>query len=445
MAKQIRIENVFKVFGEQPKQALSLVRQGLSKQQILEQTGQSIGVFDANFTIEAGEIFVVMGLSGSGKSTLVRMLNRLIEPTSGRIVVDGQDINQLNDKDLRALRRKDISMVFQSFALMPHMSVQDNTAFGLEMAGVEPATRQQAAQAALEQVGLAGWGPSYPDELSGGMQQRVGLARALASDPSILLMDEAFSALDPIIRTEMQSELLRLQETKRRTIVFISHDLDEAMRIGDRIAIMKDGQVIQVGTPDEILRSPADDYVRSFIKGVDAAAVFKASDIARQALTIISEHSDRGCRAALRLIEDSDRDHAYVLNARQRLMGVVSAQSLRDALHGHEGMLGLKHAFIDGVVPLDANTPVAELYGPMATAPCPLPVLGEDRKFLGIVSRTTMLRFLDRDTPPVPPPQPVRPPITLNPLFPTGETDSPTMLQEHSDSTAPRQPQGEQA
>ena len=334
MAKQIRIENVFKVFGDQPQQALDLVRQGLSKQQILERTGQSIGVFDANFTIEAGEIFVVMGLSGSGKSTLVRMLNRLIEPTSGRIVVDGQDINGLNDKDLRALRRKDISMVFQSFALMPHMTVLDNTAFGLEMAGVDKGTRQKAAQEALEQVGLGAWGASYPDELSGGMQQRVGLARALASDPSILLMDEAFSALDPIIRTEMQSELLRLQQSKRRTIVFISHDLDEAMRIGDRIAIMKDGQVIQVGTPDEILRSPANDYVRSFIKGVDAAAVFKASDIARQALTIVSEHNDRGCRAALRLIEDSDRDHAYVLNARRRLLGVVSAQSLRDALHG---------------------------------------------------------------------------------------------------------------
>lgn len=442
MAKQIRIENVFKVFGDHPKQALDLVRKGLSKQQILEKTGQSIGVFDANFTIEAGEIFVVMGLSGSGKSTLVRMLNRLIEPTSGRIVVDGQDINQLNDKDLRALRRKDISMVFQSFALMPHMSVLDNTAFGLEMAGVDKAVRQQAAQEALEQVGLGSWGASYPDELSGGMQQRVGLARALASDPSILLMDEAFSALDPIIRTEMQSELLRLQQTKRRTIVFISHDLDEAMRIGDRIAIMKDGQVIQVGTPDDILRSPANDYVRSFIKGVDAAAVFKASDIARQALTITSEHSDRGCRAALRLIEDSDRDHAYVLNARRSFLGIVSAQSLRDALHEHEGMLGLQHAFIPHVETIDASTPVADLFGLMASAPCPLPVLGEGRKFLGVISRTTMMRFLDRDTPPVPPPQPVRPPITLNPLFPTGEADSPTLLHEHSDSTSESQQGG---
>ncbi|MGU3629315.1 glycine betaine/L-proline ABC transporter ATP-binding protein ProV [Comamonas sp. C24C] len=417
MAKQIAIDHVFKVFGNDPKTALSLVKQGLSKQEILAQTGQSIGVFDADFTIEAGEIFVVMGLSGSGKSTLVRMLNRLIEPTSGRILVDGQDINALNDKELRALRRKDISMVFQSFALMPHLTVLDNTAFGLELAGVDRATRQQQAQDALEQVGLGAWGASYPDELSGGMQQRVGLARALASDPSILLMDEAFSALDPIIRTEMQSELLRLQEIKRRTIVFISHDLDEAMRIGDRIAIMKDGMVQQVGTPDEILRNPANDYVRTFIQGVDAAAVFKAADIARQALTVISEHSDRGCRAALRLLEDSDRDYAYVLNARKRFLGMVSSQSLRDALHGHDGMLGLKHAFIPDVQPIASNTPVAELFGAVAAPAYPLPVVDEDGKYLGVISRTTMLKFLDRATPPVPPPQKEIPPIKLDQHF----------------------------
>ena len=211
LVKQVIIDHVFKVFGDDPKTALELASQGLSKPEILARTGQSIGVFDANFTIEAGEIFVVMGLSGSGKSTLVRMLNRLIEPTAGRIVVDGQDINTLSDRDLRALRRKDISMVFQSFALMPHLNVLDNTAFGLELAGIDRDERQRVALEALEQVGLSGWGASYPDELSGGMQQRVGLARALASDPSILLMDEAFSALDPIIRTEMQSELLRLQ------------------------------------------------------------------------------------------------------------------------------------------------------------------------------------------------------------------------------------------
>ena len=412
MAKQIAIEHVFKVFGDAPQAALDLVRQGRTKQQILERTGQSIGVFDAHFTIEAGEIFVVMGLSGSGKSTLVRMLNRLIEPTAGRILVDGQDINALGDRALRALRRKDISMVFQSFALLPHMTVLDNTAFGLELAGVDRAERQRLAAAALEQVGLAGWGASYPDELSGGMQQRVGLARALASDPSILLMDEAFSALDPIIRTEMQSELLRLQQIQRRTIVFISHDLDEAMRIGDRIAIMKDGHVVQVGTPDEILRNPADDYVRSFVRGVDAAAVFKAGDIARKRLTVVREHTDRGCRAALQLIEGHDDDFAYVVSPTQRYLGTVSADSLRAALHGHTGPLGLQHAFVPEVAPIAAEAPVAELFGQVAQAPCALPVVDGEGRFHGAISKTTLLRFLDRDTPPVPPNPPAHAPAT---------------------------------
>lgn len=409
MAKQITIDHVFKVFGDEPQAALELVRQGCSKPEILERTGQSIGVFDAHFTIEAGEIFVVMGLSGSGKSTLVRMLNRLIEPTAGRILVDGQDINTLSDRALRALRRKDISMVFQSFALLPHMTVLDNTAFGLELAGMDRAERQQLAATALEQVGLAGWGASYPDELSGGMQQRVGLARALASDPSILLMDEAFSALDPIIRTEMQSELLRLQQIRRRTIVFISHDLDEAMRIGDRIAIMKDGQVVQVGTPDDILRNPANDYVRSFVRGVDAAAVFKAADIARQRLTVVREHTDRGCRAALQLIEGHDDDFAYVVSPTQRYLGTVSADSLRGALDGHVGPLGLQHAFLPQVQPIAADAPVAGLFGQVAQAPCALPVVGADGRYHGAVSKTTLLRFLDRDTPPLPPSAPPPP------------------------------------
>jgi len=409
MAKAILIDHVFKVFGNEPEQALALARQGLSKHDILARSGQSIGVFDAHFEIQAGEIFVVMGLSGSGKSTLVRLLNRLIEPTSGRILVDGQNINELKDAELRALRRKDISMVFQSFALMPHMTVRDNTAFGLELAGVGKAERLAQAEQALAQVGLAAWGDSYPDELSGGMQQRVGLARALASDPSILLMDEAFSALDPIIRTEMQSELLRLQQVKRRTIVFISHDLDEAMRIGDRIAIMKDGQVVQVGTPDDILRNPANDYVRSFVRGVDAAAVFKAADIARQRLTVVREHADRGCRAALRLIEDHDDDFAYVVSPTQQYLGTVSAESLRKALRGHDGPLGLQHALLPEVEPIAAESPVADLFGQLVNAPCALPVVDQGGRFHGAISKTTLLRFLDRDTPPVPPTPPAAP------------------------------------
>ena len=403
MAKEITIDHVFKVFGEAPETALDLVRQGVSKQDILAQTGHSIAVFDANLHIHAGEIFVIMGLSGSGKSTLVRLLNRLIEPTAGRIVIDGQDINLHSDAQLRALRRKDISMVFQSFALMPHMTVLDNTAFGLELAGVGKAERQRQAALALEQVGLAGWGDSYPDELSGGMQQRVGLARALASDPSILLMDEAFSALDPIIRTEMQSELLRLQKVKRRTIVFISHDLDEAMRIGDRIAIMRDGHVVQVGTPDEILRHPADDYVRSFVRGVDAAAVFKAGDIARQPITVVAEHADRGARAALKLLQDQDRDHAYVVSPTHSYLGVVSADSLRTALQGHVGALGLAHAYLPGVQPIIEDEPVSELIGRVAQASHAIPVVAPGGHFRGAISKNTLLRFLDRDTPPIEP------------------------------------------
>jgi glycine betaine/proline transport system ATP-binding protein len=402
VAKQIIIDQVFKVFGDAPQAALELVHQGYSKQEILERTGSSIGVFDASLTIEAGEIFVVMGLSGSGKSTLVRMLNLLIEPTSGRILVDGTDINQLSEAQMRALRRKDISMVFQSFALMPHMTVQDNTALGLELAGVGRDQRHALAAQALEQVGLAGWAASYPDELSGGMQQRVGLARALASDPSILLMDEAFSALDPIIRSEMQSELLRLQQVKRRTIVFISHDLDEAMRIGDRIAIMKDGHIVQVGTPEEILRNPADDYVRSFVRGVDASAVFKAGDIARKSQVVVSEQPGRGSRSALKLLEDQDRNYAYVVSPSQQYLGVVSADSLRAALDGHVGPLGLANAYLPDVRPIAADECVNGLFGQVAQTPYAVPVVADDGRFRGAISKTTLLKFLDRDTPAVP-------------------------------------------
>ncbi|HNU11073.1 MAG TPA: glycine betaine/L-proline ABC transporter ATP-binding protein ProV [Rubrivivax sp.] len=400
MAKTIRIENVFKVFGDQPEQALALARQGLSKQEIVQRTGQSIGVFDASFTIEAGEIFVVMGLSGSGKSTLVRLLNRLIEPTSGRILVEGENINDYDEARLREFRRKDISMVFQSFALLPHLTVLENTAFGLELAGVDKATRLAQAQAALAQVGLEVWGKAYPDELSGGMQQRVGLARAMAADPSILLMDEAFSALDPIIRTDMQDELLRLQQEKRRTIVFISHDLDEAMRIGDRIAIMKDGQVVQVGTPEEILRAPADEYVRNFTRGVDAAAVFKAGDIARKTQVEVSESPSRGCRPALKRLQTQDREWGYVVTPDHRFLGVVSADSLREALRGHEGPLGLRHAFLEGIEPVSADTVISQLYARMVACPCPLPVVDGEGRFVGAISKTTLLKFLDPTTDP---------------------------------------------
>ncbi|MGC3964654.1 MAG: glycine betaine/L-proline ABC transporter ATP-binding protein ProV [Rhodocyclaceae bacterium] len=397
MTEQIVLDHVFKVFGDNPERALAAASQGKSKQQVMAETGQSIGVFDASFSINSGEIFVIMGLSGSGKSTLVRLINRLIEPTAGRILINGEDINAYGRGRLRQLRRKDISMVFQSFALMPHLTVRENTAFGLELAGVPRAQRLEAADAALGQVGLDGWGDSYPDELSGGMQQRVGLARALASDPSILLMDEAFSALDPIIRTEMQSELLRLQQVRRRTIVFISHDLDEAMRIGDRIAIMKDGEVVQVGTPEDILRNPANDYVSTFVRGVDAAAVFKAADIARKTqLVVVAESAHKGSRAALQIMEDEDRDHAAVVSPTRQYLGMVSADSLRQALDGHHGPLGLHHAFLSDVEPIRAVHPVSELFGHVAQSRFAVPVVDDKGTYCGAISKTTLLRFLDR-------------------------------------------------
>ncbi|KZZ17311.1 glycine betaine/L-proline ABC transporter ATP-binding protein, partial [Oleiphilus sp. HI0079] len=278
----VEVKNLYKVFGDQPKKALQLLQSGQDKDEIFNKTGMTIGVKDANLQIEEGEIFVVMGLSGSGKSTLVRLLNRLIEPTQGEVLIDGEDITKMDTHGLREVRRKKISMVFQSFALMPHLNVLENAAFGLELSGVDVSERQEAALAALAQVGLEAYPDSYPDELSGGMQQRVGLARALANDPDIMLMDEAFSALDPLIRTEMQDELVQLQAKHQRTIIFISHDLDEAMRIGDRIAIMQGGEVVQVGAPDDILHNPANDYVRSFFRGVDVSNVFTAGDIAQK-------------------------------------------------------------------------------------------------------------------------------------------------------------------
>ncbi|MGL4667300.1 MAG: glycine betaine/L-proline ABC transporter ATP-binding protein ProV [Saezia sp.] len=400
MAEQIILHRVFKVFGDNPQKAMELVQKGKTKSDVLAKTGQSIGVFDVNLSINEGEIFVIMGLSGSGKSTLVRMLNGLIKPTSGKIEINGENIAEIHERRLRQLRRKDISMVFQSFALMPHMTVAENASFGLELEGVSLAKRQEAAQEALELVGLAEWGDKYPDELSGGMQQRVGLARALAADPSILLMDEAFSALDPIIRTEMQGELLRLQELKRRTIVFISHDLDESMRLGDRIAIMKDGGVVQIGTPEEVLRHPANDYVRQFISGVDASAVFKAGGIARRtAIEIVSEPSGRGCRMALQILGENDRLFGVVVSAKRHYYGMVSVDSLREAIEGQNGPVPIKNAFLPGSdVTVNANESVGDLLSHVAQALHASPVVNDSGRYVGAITKTTLLRFLDKNT-----------------------------------------------
>ena len=334
-----------------------------------------------------------MGLSGSGKSTMVRLLNRLIEPTSGEILFNGKDIAKMSPEALREVRRKQISMVFQSFALMPHITVLQNAAFGLELAGMGVKEREKRARAALAQVGLEAVANSYPDELSGGMQQRVGLARALANDPEVMLMDEAFSALDPLIRAEMQDELLKLQEEARRTVVFISHDLDEAMRIGDRIAIMEGGKVVQVGAPDEILKNPANDYVRSFFRNVDITAIYTAGDIAHKKTVTVTEREGAGIAAALERLRSNDQDYGYVVTSDGRFRGVVSIESLLGA--ERQGG-GISDAFIEAT-PLHRNTPLSELIGQVAASGFSLPVTDDDGHYIGVISRAILLKALDRD------------------------------------------------
>ncbi|KZB73082.1 MULTISPECIES: glycine betaine/L-proline ABC transporter ATP-binding protein [Thalassospira] len=275
----IEIRNIFKIFGPDPQSALELAKGGSDKDEILAKTGHTVGLHDVSLSIEQGETFVVMGLSGSGKSTLIRHLNRLIDPTAGCISFGGEDILAMDIPTLNAFRRKRLGMVFQRFGLLPHRNVMDNVAYGLEIQGTVRKEREAAASKWIERVGLAGYETKYPDQLSGGMQQRVGLARALATDPEVLLMDEAFSALDPLIRSDMQDELMKLQAELHKTIVFITHDLDEALKIGDRIAILKDGKLVQVGRPEEIVLRPADDYVQAFTRDVNRSRVLRAKSI----------------------------------------------------------------------------------------------------------------------------------------------------------------------
>ncbi|MBJ6637987.1 glycine betaine/L-proline ABC transporter ATP-binding protein [Streptomyces sp. DHE7-1] len=342
MQPRLEAEHLFKVFGRRPDQAVEKLREGTDREE-LRADGLTAAVIDASFQVEAGEIFVVMGLSGSGKSTLLRMLNGLLEPTAGRVRFDGRDLTGLGDRELRELRSKKISMVFQHFALFPHRSVRDNAAYGLSVQGVPRAERERRADEALALCGLAGWEDSWPDELSGGMQQRVGLARALATDADLLLMDESFSALDPLIRRDMQDQLLELQKTLKKTIVFITHDLNEAMRLGDRVAVMRDGRIVQTGTAEDILLRPADDYVASFIKDVDRSRVLTAAAV--MDTDVRGDEADCGCETAapgtpfteLCAISARLSHPVAVLDAGRELVGVVPRQRLLGLLGDEQG------------------------------------------------------------------------------------------------------------
>lgn len=393
---RLAVRNVYKVFAQDPRPALTMLRSGSDKKTVLEQLGVNVGVVDASFDVRAGEIFVIMGLSGSGKSTMIRLLNRLIEPSAGEILLDGRDLVRMSKRELVDARRRDMSMVFQSFALLPHLSALDNAAFGLEIAGVPKAERHKAAMEALEAVGLGSYAGKLPREMSGGMQQRVGLARALANNPTIMLMDEAFSALDPLIRTEMQDELLRLQREHQRTIVFISHDLDEAMRIGDRIAIMEGGRVVQVGTPYEILGSPADDYVRSFFRNVDVSRVLRAGDVARYEATNTIIRMPGELLPALRQLQDNGHTFGYVRDEEGRFHGVVSRETLERELRTPQPRF--LHAFIEDVRTVASTEPVHNLLRLVAATDWPVPVVDADGLFMGAISRALLLTTLDRES-----------------------------------------------
>ncbi len=367
----------------------------IHKDEIFAKTGMTVGVKDASFEVFEGEIFVIMGLSGSGKSTLVRLLNRLIEPTSGQIIIDGTNITSLNDTELINIRRQKLSMVFQSFALMPHMNILDNVSFGLELSEIPKNKRYKKAREALAQVELLHHESSMPGELSGGMQQRVGLARALANDPDILLMDEAFSALDPLIRTNMQDELLQLQEKNRRTIVFITHDLDEAIRIGDTIAIMEGGCIAQIGTPDEIINNPANNYVRSFFQGVDVTAVLTATHIVRKTRPTIIQRDGFGIKSALQYISDYDENFAYYIKKDNTYIGLVTVESLKIQQEKNGNL-------IDAVVqqtPIDEETQISDFMGDVANYNYPVAVVSKTGKYKGTISKSRLLNILDEGVP----------------------------------------------
>ena len=389
MKKEIlSVREVSKLFGPHAEQGISLLKQGYTKERLLKEKGITVGVGQVSLDIREGEIFVIMGLSGSGKSTLVRMLNRLIEPTSGEILLHGQDLRKMNKASLRQVRRKSISMVFQKFALFPHRTVLQNVEYGLEIQKVDKKERQEKAMQSLELVGLKGWEHRLPDQLSGGMQQRVGLARALANDPEILLMDEAFSALDPLIRRDMQDELLAIQEKMQKTIVFITHDLDEALRIGDRIALMKDGALVQIGTPEEMLMNPANRYVERFIEDVDLSKVLTAARVMLRPETVTM---DRGPRVALQLMRERGISNLFVIDRGKRLLGVITAE---DASMAAKTGAGLNDILIKDGPRVSPDTVLSDLFEVTSSSKVPLAVVDEEERLLGVIVRGAVLGAL---------------------------------------------------
>lgn len=385
----MEVRHLTKIFGKKQKTALEMIEQQKSKTDILKATGATVGVYDVSFDVNEGEIFVIMGLSGSGKSTLIRLLNRLIEPSSGDIFINGNDIAKMNAEELRKVRRNTMNMVFQNFALFPHKTILENTEFGLELRGVSKEERVKKAEKALENSGLLAFKDQYPSQLSGGMQQRVGLARALANDPEILLMDEAFSALDPLIRKEMQDELLELQERVQKTIIFITHDLNEALRIGDRIAFMKDGKIMQIGTGEEILTQPANDFVREFVEDVDRSKVLTAQNIMIKPLT--ANIDTDGPQVALTRMHNEEVSMLMVTNRHRQLIGALTAE---DAIKARKEKLPLSEVVQCHVHTVSKDTLITEIMPLIYDSSAPIAVTDETNRLLGVIVRGRVIEAL---------------------------------------------------
>jgi len=387
---EVLCQNLWKVFGPHPESVLNIVNNGATKQEVLEQTGHVIAVKDVSFEVRENEVFVVMGLSGSGKSTLVRCINRLIEPTKGRVLIDGADIAQMSDAELQELRRHKLSMVFQGFGLLPHRSVWDNVVFGLEIRGEQGTEMEEKVRQALELVGLKGWEKSRIYELSGGMQQRVGLARALAVDPEIILMDEPFSALDPLIRRQMQDEFINLRSVVKKTVVFITHDFIEALKLGDRIAIMKDGEIVQIGTAEEIVAHPADEYVSEFVKDVPRGKVVTAESIMEQPPVLVG--SAQNLEVAIEGMKAKRVTLAFVVDTDGRLKGIVTMEQAITA--ARNGLTKAEEAAQQGFPFTSPDTPVEQCLHLVTEGNVPVAVLDEEQRLLGVVTRPALIHAM---------------------------------------------------
>lgn len=391
----IRVEGLYKIFGGNPQSVLPLVHEGRSKDEILAETGHALGLKDINLSIGKGKIFVIMGLSGSGKSTLIRHFNRLIDPTAGRVIVDGTDVLQLSANELEQFRRHKMSMVFQRFGLMPHRTVLENVAYGLKVQGVDRQARNEKAAQWLDTVGLAGYEQQYPSQLSGGQQQRVGLARALCTDAEILLMDEAFSALDPLIRSEMQDQLIDLQEKLHKTIIFITHDLDEALRLGDRIAILNDGELVQEGSPQEILLTPANDYVEAFVRDVNRARALTVETVMKPPSCRITAHS---IGEALEQMRSQSGKYGYYVNE-EGYQGVVSQDVLEQAVDQNSAE-EIGSEIWEEVPPISPDALLEQVLPDTLDNKYPLPVVDEAGDLRGELSRTSLAQVLGDSTEP---------------------------------------------